>query len=236
MQTAPVWPLRGLEANLPDQVAALAAAIRGEGSRLATSDTLPGRVALLFVVRTSRNLDAVAHLSRAGFAADSVGIVRAILEDTVALAYLADEPEARAEAWATFAEKRAATSVASAGPPDGGAWWSGMGPTKMAKKLRGRHRQIGDELLTVYWRLCDDTHGSPLSATHYVAPPLEEGRLPQLLAGPSSHRVAELSALGSICATRLCSVAEELGVLLDLEVIIECATAAMGPYNAGRST
>lgn len=231
MLEEPHWPLTGSEAELPSQVAHLASVIRGHGKTIGTQDTVPGRVALLFTVRTIRNLEALAHLCRHGFAPEAAGIVRAILEDAVSVAYLADDPDTRAEQWASFAEERARRGAEADGVPSGSPWWSGMSPTKMAGNLQGPHRQIGHEFSTVYWRLCDDTHGSPASARHHVVPASIPGTLPAMLVGPSNHRISELSALGAVAATRLCYVAAELGVNLDMDAITDAAAAPMRHFT-----
>ena len=235
METDPTWPLAGAEERLPNQVAEVASAIRGEGPQLTTQTTMPGVIALIYIVRTSRNLDAIAHLCRHGFAAEGAGIVRAIAEDAVALAYLADDPDVRAETWTKFAEDRLARNAQVGGPPGGPNWWSGMGPTSMAGKLRGQHRQIGDEFSRLYWRLCDDAHFSPVSARHYMAFPGEMRTAPTLLTGPSSYRIAEVCSLACAGATRVCAVAAELGVQLDLARIEELAIVAAGPYHAAKT-
>jgi hypothetical protein len=236
VETNPTWPLTGAEERLPDQVAEVASAIRGEATQLTTEKTMPGVIALIYVVRTSRNLDATAHLCRQGFAAEAAGIVRAIAEDAVALAYLADDPDTRAETWTQFAEARLDRNAQAGGPPGGPNWWSGMGPTSMAGKLRGQHRQIGEEFSRLYWRLCDDAHGSPISARHYMVFPGEMKTAPTLLTGPSSYRIAEVCSLACAGATRVCAVAAELGVQLDLVKIEELAVVAAGPYHEGRTT
>lgn len=236
MRIPPTWPLQGVEAELPDRIEAVAAAIRGDGRKIRTRRTMPGTIALLYALRTSRNLDALAHLCRGGFASEAVGIVRAIAEDAVSLAYLADAPEDRAKDWAAFAEKRSAAIIAASGTaPEGSAWWSGKGPSAMARQLQGVHAQIGSEFLAMYWALCDDTHGNPLSANHYVLSPQDQDGLLTLVAGPSSHRVPEMCALGTVGATRLCAVAAELGVQLDMDAIQERAIEAAEPYSAART-
>jgi hypothetical protein len=236
MLNNPTWPLRGDEAQLPDQVAAIAAAIRGSRGTLDTLDVRPGHIAVLFALRTSRNLDALAHLSRSGYANEAAGIVRAILEDAVSLAYLAESPDDRAEQWVQFGRERAERSLAAGDePPDNGSWWSGKGPSAMARCLTGEYAQLGNEFRLLYWRLCDDTHGSPLSATNYVTPPEPSDERPPLLAGPSNHRVKEMSALGAVAATRVCHVAVDLGVQIDLQLVESRAAAAMRPFEGSQS-
>jgi hypothetical protein len=230
----PTWPLTGAEAALPSQVAEMASAIRGENNQLAAEDSQASTIAMLYAIRTTRNLDAIAHLCSHGFAAEAIGIVRAIAEDAVSLAYLADEPEERARAWIDFAESRIASHLRSGGVPDGGNWWSGMGPTRMAPALRGRHRQIGDEFIRMYWRLCDDTHGSPVAAGHYLVFTEETERAPFVHMGPSNYRIAEVCASACVCAWRLCAVAAELGVQLDEGAIARRAKVVTDAY-AGNS-
>lgn len=234
MLEEPHWPLQGAEAELPNQLSHLASAIRGSEKSMGTQDTTAGRVGLLFTIRTMRNLDALAILCRDGYAPEAAGIVRAILEDAVSLAYLADDADNRAEQWATFAEERTKRAAEQQGPPSGSPWWAGLSPAKMAAKLQGHHKQIGEEFSTVYWRLCDDTHGSPISARHHVVPPNTPDALPAMLVGPSSHRVGELSALGAVAATRVCHVAAELGVDLDMDAVTDAAAVPMRHFlNSG---
>jgi hypothetical protein len=229
----PSWPLVGDDAHLPDIVSHLAATIRGTQSHATLIDSPAGRIGLLYVVRTSRHLDAVAAVCRAGFAPEASSIVRSMWEDVVTLAHLAESPEDRAEKWMAFAEKRREAIVLSDGTrPGGRAWWAGR-PSQIAGQLGDPYRQLGREFERYYWRLSDESHYSPWSATRYVVTdPGDE--LPPLLAGPSDSRVDEMSAVAAMAATRLCKVANDLGVDLDMDAIAESAMKAAAPYNKRR--
>jgi hypothetical protein len=234
MQQAPTWPLPANEAQLPDDLAELAATILGDG-QMATVDSLPARVALLYAVRTARQLVALSHLCRQGYAPEGVGIVRSIAEDAVSLAYLADDPVVRAEQWAQHAEERPAHSAATGGKPDNSPWWSGCGPSKMAEQLRGQHEQIGREFSKLYWRLSDDAHWSPHSASNYVVPAQTGSPLPSMLAGPSNYRVAEVAALAAAGASRVIAVASELGLRVPMDAVTELATTVTALYRTRSS-
>lgn len=181
-------------------------------------------------VRASRALDALAALVGAGYAQEGFGIVRSLLEEAVSLAYISESAGTRAEDWFAFASKRAEARLKANGFPDGRTWWSGKSPKKMTEALQS-HAAIASEFASLYPRLCDDTHSSPIAAVNYVVGTDSEGGLPSLLAGPSSHRVAEVSALGAMMAARVCQVAAELGVELDMLAITQAASEVATLYN-----
>ncbi len=232
MNNRPSWPLGPAEAELPAGLEGLAVLVRGEVEQSTTvEDSLEARLALLHVVRGSRALEALAQLIRAGYGQEGASVVRAIWEDAVSLAYLSEWPSERAVEWIKFAEERAARAVTEPWPPTGQSWWSGMGPSGMAKGLTGDNSQIGREFTTLYWRLCDDAHGSPVAAINYVVSPDAAGDLPPLLVGPSNHRVKEMAMLAALAASRLADVALRLGVQIDMAAVREKASEIIDAYN-----
>ncbi|KAF0208236.1 MAG: hypothetical protein FD171_1072 [Actinobacteria bacterium] len=187
-------------------------------------------VGLVFTLRCARLLGAVGVACRAGYGHEALCMARALLEDAVSLAYIADSPGGRSLQWVEYEESRKkylledAISIGvldrelTVDPPDWFAkasaatdhWWSGKPPTKMAGALAHERQGIKRDFEVMYKPLCDAAHGSPSNAFAYVTGSSSTGVT--WIGDSSSQSVMDACRDSVLFACRIVQLAEELGV------------------------
>lgn len=193
-------------------------------------------------VRVSRLLRACALLVRAGYAVETAGLVRSIWEDALSAAFIAESAADRAQQWIEFSEGRRGFHLQETisnpervttpemlpaiedalGHVDvaSGNYWSGKGPTAVAKSLLESEDQnrsiLGRDFMTYYATLCDDTHGSPFAVGQLLRP--GDGAA-AVTVGPALDRAGELVPLAVYGAFQFGHSVAVFGPELDTEAL-----------------
>lgn len=249
------WPLDKPFEELIGLIRDAANVVRqGEDSQVVElKNNYEGWIAAIYTTRCTRNLRAVAMLCEAGYASEAVHIVRAMLEDAVTMAYIEQDNETRAAAYAEFQENRAYFYVKEALRADLAdeqservrelterfadaedletVWWSGLKPSGMAGKLKGKNRPLKRDFFAMYPVLSDDAHGNAMSSRNYLIEG-PKGTPLAFIDAPTQYRVDEMACLAIYSAWRLVQAAQACGLGVHDEGVAALLEKASSVYRA----
>jgi len=233
------WPLESPHHELVRLLRETANVVRqGENSAMfGLKDTNAGWVCAIYSTRCAKNLRAVAILCESGFAPEAAHLIRAMLEDAVTVAYIAEDEESRGKQYVDFEEVRSYHYISEAlrgGLIDRESdrarqlteqfadqenlntlWWAGCSPGGIAGKLT-QDRQLKADFFGMYPLLSDDAHGNAMAARNYVVQD-DDGKTIALADTPTIYRIQETACLAIYCAWRLTEAAAICGLAINTD-------------------
>ena len=244
----PRWPLDDAEEHLLASASAVADALEHGIAAPAFEADRPsigeaGLIGTFHAVRALRCLRTVVIACRAGYAVESVPLVRSILEDSVSLRYLSLRPHSRVRSWLRFDEQRSLEywklserlglglqksdhirriedERHASGSP---VWWSNKTPSAMARDLRDADPDLSQTFKALYPWLSDVAHANiKTTSSYYFADGDEE---PALRVGPSNHLMQLMVSLSVALSVRICAIAHELGAEIEVSPILAAKDA-----------
>ena len=142
-------------------------------------DSAPAFLGSLFLIRCARNLAAVLTLCEAGWAPEAQTLLRAMVEDMVTVSYISTDPEALAQKWLRFENRRlpapedlvaAFTGGEAPGHADRPRYerWTRLSFNAMAERADSVVPGLTEYLGYVYPILSDRAHGNTSASGLYV--------------------------------------------------------------------